>query len=136
VTYIRPTCGSVCTFLGPFGGAQLPQKRRKKIIFWLFQTISSTRMGLSIRLGAYFQASTLEHTSPHLQAFEHLFGSILGCPNAPKQHKKLIFWLVRTTYSSRKGLMIWLGAIFKPKHWDIHPAHLRASVYFFWSIWG
>jgi hypothetical protein len=57
------TCGSVCTFMGQFGGAQMPQNRIKKTIFWLFQTISSTRTGLFIRLGAYCQASTLEHTS-------------------------------------------------------------------------
>jgi hypothetical protein len=55
-TYIWPTCGSVCTFLGPFGGAQMPQNRIKKTIFWLFWTISPTRIGLLIRLGAYFQA--------------------------------------------------------------------------------
>jgi hypothetical protein len=24
-TYIPPTCKSLCTFLGPFGGAQMPQ---------------------------------------------------------------------------------------------------------------
>jgi hypothetical protein len=54
--YIWPTCGSVCTFLGPFGGAQMPQNRINKNIFWLFRTISPTRMGLLIRLGAYFRA--------------------------------------------------------------------------------
>jgi hypothetical protein len=27
----------------------------------------------------------------HLQAFEYHFGSIWGCPNAPKQHKKKLF---------------------------------------------
>jgi hypothetical protein len=115
-TYIRPTWGSVCTFLGPFGGAQMPQNRRKKAIFWLFRTISFTRMGLFIRLGAYFQASILKHTSYSLAGFfEHLFGSVWGCPNAPKQHKNFIFWMVRTTYSSTTGLMIWLGAFFEPK---------------------
>jgi hypothetical protein len=55
-TYIWPICGSVCTFLGPFGGAQMPQNRIKKYIFWLFRTFSLTRMGLLIWYGAYFQA--------------------------------------------------------------------------------
>jgi hypothetical protein len=55
-TYIWSTCGSVCTFLGPFGGAQMPKNRIQKPIFWLFRTFSPTRMGLFIRLGAYFQA--------------------------------------------------------------------------------
>jgi hypothetical protein len=55
-TYIPPTCGPVCTFLGPFGGAQIPPNRIKKTIFWLFWTISPKRMGLLIWLGIYFQA--------------------------------------------------------------------------------
>jgi hypothetical protein len=31
-------------------------KQHKKTIFWLFRTISPTKMGLLIWLGAYFQA--------------------------------------------------------------------------------
>jgi hypothetical protein len=53
-TYIWPTYGSMCTFLGPFGGAHMHQNRIKKTIFWLFRTNFPTRMGLLIRLGAYF----------------------------------------------------------------------------------
>jgi hypothetical protein len=34
----------------------------------------------------------------HLWAFEYLFGFILECPNAPKQHKKL--------FSGRFGLFL------------------------------
>jgi hypothetical protein len=59
-TYIWPTRRplALVTFLGPFGGAQKPLNTIKKTIFWLFWTISPTRMGLMIwlRLGAYFQA--------------------------------------------------------------------------------
>jgi hypothetical protein len=55
-TYILPTCGPMCTFLAPFGGAQMPQNSIKRTIFGLFRTISLTRIGLMIWLGAYFQA--------------------------------------------------------------------------------
>jgi hypothetical protein len=30
-TYILPTCGPLCTFLGPFGGAQMPQESIRKL---------------------------------------------------------------------------------------------------------
>jgi hypothetical protein len=35
-TYILPTWGTLCTFWGPFGGAQMPQNSIKKAIFWFF----------------------------------------------------------------------------------------------------
>jgi hypothetical protein len=50
-TYILPTCGPLCTFLGQFGGAQMPQKLHKKTNFGLFHTIFPTRTGLMIWLG-------------------------------------------------------------------------------------
>jgi hypothetical protein len=34
-TYILPPCRPLCTFLGPFGGAQMPQDSIKKAIIWL-----------------------------------------------------------------------------------------------------
>jgi hypothetical protein len=55
VTYIWLTIRPLSTFLRPFGGAQMPQNSIKNF-FWLFWTISSTRMGLMIWLGTYFQA--------------------------------------------------------------------------------
>jgi hypothetical protein len=55
-TYIPPTCGPLCTILGSFKAAQMPQKSIKKNISWLFWTISLRRMGQMIWLGAYFQA--------------------------------------------------------------------------------
>jgi hypothetical protein len=63
----------------------------KKSIFWLFWTISSKRMGLTIWLGAYFQAQTLGHTLRPLQAFIYILGSIWGCPNGQKQQQKKLF---------------------------------------------
>jgi hypothetical protein len=35
-TYIPITCWSVCTFLGPFGGAQMPQNRIKRLFSGCF----------------------------------------------------------------------------------------------------
>jgi hypothetical protein len=89
-TYIRPTFRSVCMFLGPFGGAQMPQSRMKKKIFWLFRTISTTRMGLLIRLGAYFQAKTSRHTSRLLAG---LFGPFGGA-QMPQHGTKTYFLVV------------------------------------------
>jgi hypothetical protein len=53
-TYILPTCRPLCTFLGPFGGTQMPQDSIKKIIIWLFWVVYPGKMGLMIWLGAYF----------------------------------------------------------------------------------
>jgi hypothetical protein len=44
-----------------------------------------------------------------------------------------MFW---TNSLKRMGLIIWLGAFFKRRHWAIPPAHLRAFGYLFGSIWG
>jgi hypothetical protein len=33
-------------------------------------------------------------------------------------------------------LMIWLGLIFKLRHWEIHSVYLRAFKYLFGIIWG
>ena len=63
----------------------MPQNSRKKDIFWYFWTISPTRMGILIWLGAFFQTKTLGHYFVYVQAFVYLFGSIWACPNAPKQ---------------------------------------------------
>ena len=57
-----PTCRPLHSFLGPFGGAQIPQNSMRKNIFMLLWTISLTRMGLLIWSGAYFQTKTLGHT--------------------------------------------------------------------------
>jgi hypothetical protein len=43
----------------------------------------------------------------------YLFGSIQGCPNAPKLHKKTIFGSFHTIFPTRTGLMIWLGGYFQ-----------------------
>ena len=43
------------------------------------------------------------------------FWSIWGCPNAPKQHRKTVFWLFWTISSTRMSLLIWLGPYFQAK---------------------
>jgi hypothetical protein len=47
-TYILPTCGPLCTFSGPFGGAEMSKDSIKKTIIWLFWTISPRTMDLMI----------------------------------------------------------------------------------------
>jgi hypothetical protein len=59
-------------------------KQHKKTIFWLFWTISPTKMGLLIWLGAYFQAYTLGHTFYLLSGLCVLFWVHLGMPKCPK----------------------------------------------------
>jgi hypothetical protein len=60
------TCWPLFTFFGPMGGVYMPQTSIKKTIFWLFWTISPTRMGILIWLGAFFQTKMLGHTSSSL----------------------------------------------------------------------
>ena len=72
-------------------------------------------MGLCIWLRAYFRAKTLGHTSRLLVRLWVPFRSILGCPNAPKQHRKTVFWLFWTISSTRMSLLIWLGPYFQAK---------------------
>jgi hypothetical protein len=43
-TFIPPTYGPLSTIFGPFGAALMPQNSIKNY-FWLFWTISLTRMG-------------------------------------------------------------------------------------------
>jgi hypothetical protein len=81
----------------------------------LFWTTSPTRMSLLIWLGVYFQAKTLGHTLRPLAGLWVPFWSIWGCPNAPKQHIKTVFWLFWTISSTRMSLLIWLGPYFQAK---------------------
>jgi hypothetical protein len=89
----------------PFGGAQIPQNSIKKNIFWFFSTIFQPRMGLLIWLGPFFSSKDIGPI--HLQVFVYHFGSIGGCPNAPKQHKITIFWVFWTVPPNKMGLLIW-----------------------------
>jgi hypothetical protein len=84
VPYILPTCRPLSTFLVPFGGAQTPQNSIKKTIFWLFWTISHTRMDILISLGPYYQAKILGHTSRPLVGLSLLFKVHWGVPKCPK----------------------------------------------------
>jgi hypothetical protein len=54
----QPFAGVCIPFWVHLGGAHCPNapKQHTKTIFWLFWTISLTRMGILIWLGAYFQA--------------------------------------------------------------------------------
>jgi hypothetical protein len=97
-TYIPPTCRPLSTFMGSFGGAQMPLNSLN-IYLWLFWTFSPKRMGLLIWYGARFQAQTLGHTSSPLAGLCGPFWVHLGMPKCPKQHKKLIFCLLQTTSS-------------------------------------
>jgi hypothetical protein len=91
-------------------------KTAQKLIFWLFWTISPTRMGLLIWLGAYFQTKILGRTSCPLAGLCVPFWVYLGFANAPKQHEKNpILWLFWTISHTRMGQMIWLGPYFQAK---------------------
>ena len=93
----------------------MPQNSRKKYIFWYFWTISPTRMGILIWLGAFFQTKTLGHTSHPLATFLYLFWVHMGVPKYPKTALKTIFWLLWTISLTGMGLLIWLGAYFQTK---------------------
>jgi hypothetical protein len=111
----RPLAGAYEYIFGSIWGCPNAPKQQKKTIFWLFWTISLTRMGLLIWLGAHFQAKTLGHTSRPLTGLCLSFWSIWGCPNAPNSIKKTIFRLFWTISPTRMGLLIWLRAFFQAK---------------------
>jgi hypothetical protein len=101
-TYIPPTSGPLITFLGPFGGAQMPQNSPKKNISSLFWTISPTQMGLLIWLGAYFQASTLGHLSHQLVSLPVPFWGQFGGAQMPQSRiEKKHFLIVQDSFSNK-----------------------------------
>jgi hypothetical protein len=99
-TYIPPTCGSVCSFLGPFGHAQCPKTAQKPYFlvapdhFLLKNEPNDMVMGI-------FKLKHWDIHPAHLRASVYLLGFIWGCPNAPKQHKETIFWLFWTISPTR-----------------------------------
>jgi hypothetical protein len=98
-TYILPICGPLSTFLGPFGGAQMPQNSTKTYFlvalddFFLKNGLIDMVKGLfsSLNIGTYI----LPPCGP-LSTFLGPFGD---ARMPPKQQKNLIFWLLRTTSS-------------------------------------
>jgi hypothetical protein len=90
----------------------MPQNSRKKDIFWYFWTISPTRMGILIWLGAFFQTKTLGHTFCLRAGLCVPFWVHLGLPKCPKTAFFRLFWLFSFT---RMGLLILLGAYFQAK---------------------
>jgi hypothetical protein len=75
----------------------------------------------------------------YLWAFRYRFWFIWGCPNGPemgkKQHKTC-FLVVLEISLKRMGLIIWLAAYFKLRHWAILFARLPAFGYFFGPFEG
>ena len=78
------SCGTLCIFLGPFGGAPKWPKTVQKPLFWLFWTIFPWRMSLMIWLGLMLKLRHRAIHFAHFRAFGNLFGSIWGWPNGPK----------------------------------------------------
>jgi hypothetical protein len=97
----------------------MPQNSIEKTIFWLFWTISHTRMGLLMWLGPYFQPKTLGHTSRPLTGLCLPFWVHWGCPNAPKQHKKYYFLVVLEHFSYKNGPIDVVRGLFSSS--DIKP---------------
>jgi hypothetical protein len=95
-----------------------PKKRYfcRFLLFLLFWTISPTRIGLLIWLGAYFKAKTLRHTFRPLAGLCVLFWVHLGRAQMPQNSiKKINFWFIWTISPTRMGLLIWLWAYFQAK---------------------
>jgi hypothetical protein len=55
----------------------------------------------------------------HLGAFVNLFGSIWGCPNAPKEHRKNYFLVVLDYFSYKNGPIDLVRGLFSSQ--DIGP---------------
>jgi len=80
----------------------MPQNSSKKDIFWYFWTISPTRMGISIWLGAFFQTKTLGHTFCLRAGLCVPFWVHLGLHKCPKTAFFRLFWLFSFTRMVKK----------------------------------
>jgi hypothetical protein len=100
-----------------------------QIIFWLFWTISPTRMGLVFKLTHW-----IVHPL-HMGVFEYLFGSIWGCPNGPNSIKNY-FLVVLDHFSYKNGPIDLVRGSFSC--YDIRPYILSTcgSLCTFWGPFG
>jgi hypothetical protein len=85
--YILPTYRPLSTFLGPFGGAQMPQNSRKKLFSGWFGLFLLQEWAYGFGYGLFFKVRYWAIHPAHLSVFQYFFGTIWGCPNAPKQYK-------------------------------------------------
>jgi hypothetical protein len=81
-------------FSGSFGSFPLKE--------WANDLVTGLFLGLDIR----------PYIPPKCGPLSTFLGSFGGAQVAPKQDKKLVFWLSWTISPKRMGLVIWLGACF------------------------
>jgi hypothetical protein len=95
----------------------LCQKRPKtveKVVFWLFWTISSKKIGPNDLVRGLFLSSDIGRDNPLCCGTLFIFlGPFGGAPKWPKTVQKPLFWLFWTIFPWRMSLMIWLGAYVK-----------------------
>jgi hypothetical protein len=109
-TYIRPTCRSVCTFLGPFGGAQMPQNRIKNYFLVVPNHFpyKNGPIGLvknsfsSLDIGTY-----IPPTCGPLSTLVHL-----GVPKFPKTAQKTYFLVASDHFFLKNELIDMVRGLF------------------------
>jgi hypothetical protein len=132
-TYIRPTCRSMCTFLGPFGGAQMPQSRIKKYILVVPDHFPYKNGPIDL-VRSLFSSQDIGTYIPPTCGPLSTFLVHLGVPKGPKTAQKTYFLVVPDHFFLKDGLNDMVRGLFSSL--NIHPAHLQASGYPFGSIWG
>jgi hypothetical protein len=139
-TYIRPTCSSLCTFLGPlFGsiwGCPNAPKQDKKTIFLVIPDHFPYKNGLIDLVWSLFSSLDIGIYIPPTCGPLSTFLVHLGVSKCPKTAQNTYFLVAPDHFFLKDGLNHMVRGLFSILNIGTHSAHLRASVYFYGSIWG
>jgi hypothetical protein len=135
-TYILPTCRPLCTFSGPFWGAQMPQNIIKNYFLVVLDYFFCMNGPNDLVRGLFSSSDIGTYIPPTCKPLWTFLGPCWGAKMPKDNIKKTIIWLFWTIYPRTMGLMIWLGVISKLIVWAVHPAYLRAFVCLCRFIWG
>jgi hypothetical protein len=98
--------------LGPFGGAQMPQKSIKNY-FWVVLYYFSYKNGPNDLVRGLFSSLNVRTYIPATCGLLSTFlGPFVGAQMPQDSIKKAIIWLFWVISPGKMGLMIWLGAYF------------------------
>jgi hypothetical protein len=135
-TYIRPTCRPVCTFLGPFGGAQMPQNKIEKYFLvvpdhfpYKNGPIDSVRsLFSSLDIGTYISPTC----GPLSTFLVHL-----GVPKSPKTAQKNYFLVAPDHFFLKNELIHMVRGLFSSLNIGTYILPTCGPLCtFFGSIWG
>jgi hypothetical protein len=111
-TYIWPTCGSICTFLGPFGGAQMPQNRIKKHYFLVVLDYFPYKNGPIDSVRGLFSSLDIEtYILPTCGSMSTFLGPFRGARMPQIAHKNY-FLVASDNFFLKNGLIDMVRGLF------------------------